>query len=62
MKFDGGPASLQAEISELRTQKRGSGAGANPKALAKMSTMESLIYEQSVFKNRIATCATVSMQ
>ncbi len=59
IKFDGGPASLQAEISELKTKKKNqakSGFKQGPS-----TTLESLAEAASVIKHRIACCSVVSM-
>ena len=52
-KFEGGPASLQAEITELKTKSK-------DKKLKKAGTLDTLLEEQSVMKNRLAVLASVS--
>ena len=56
-KFDGGPASLQAEFSEMRSQKSRQG---KKRQLERAGTLDTLFQEISVMKKRIGILSSVS--
>ena len=58
-KFDGGPASLQAEMSELRTSKMRA-KGLMKETVSAMGSLAVDAQEQTVMKHRISALALVS--